>query len=162
MVGRHGLGRPTRVAVRRGVVFGGIEEDEMETTARTTAMRRRCVAIGLAAILATAALLPSAVSADHRAPAAPASLPRRRLTPGRTRPPRITHPAMRATAARRPRITPTVSRSAPSPRSRRSSTQGWSPPATAARRRADWWGAPSRLPRAPAFPAAKGPRQPRP
>jgi len=56
-------------------VFGGIEEDEMETTARTTAMRRRCVAIGLAAILATAALLPSAVSADHRAPAAPASLP---------------------------------------------------------------------------------------
>jgi hypothetical protein len=75
MVGRRGLARPTRVAVRRGVLFGGIEENEMETTARTSPMRRRCVAIGLAAILATAALLPSAVSADRRAPAAPVSLP---------------------------------------------------------------------------------------
>lgn len=73
MVGRGDPGRRTEVTLRGGVLFGaGSHDDKMETTVTRAALRRRGVAIGIATILAVAALVPASVSAD-RSSAPPAA-----------------------------------------------------------------------------------------
>jgi hypothetical protein len=82
MVGRSSPARPTEPPRAEVYCSEGVEEDTMETMGWGSAVRRRCVAIGTAAILATAALLPSAVSADRHEPSAPVSLPAQAVDAG--------------------------------------------------------------------------------